>query len=228
MTVQRTIPCKTPLQVNRITCRDTTLRWDMHRCMILMPRLRMHESCPHMEGTTVDCRRSTRTVIHGRVDEDVDHVGKNDVVARSCVMFGLPDYSQISHSGLRLYNDVLCSRTKISPDDTLTFLLVSTLFNLSHPTHWILTSTDTIVENRVYCITHQIILPCSFTIYSSEHLHGHAQIGRNHTARPNGRNRAIHCAGVGGVISIKVHVNVVFSATNQTKGSAVVEAMSWA
>ena len=63
-----------------------------------------------------------------------------------------------SHLGLRLYNDVLCLRTKITLDDiltsytTLTFLLVSTQFNLTYPTHWILTSADTIVDNRVYCI----------------------------------------------------------------------------
>ena len=138
------------------------------------------------------------------------------------------DLALCSHSGLRLYNDVLCLRTKISLHDILTFLLVSMVFNLSHPTHWILTSTDTIVDNRVYCITHQIIT-CPFTFYSSEHLHGLAQIGKNHTARRNDRNRVIHCAGVGGVISIQAHVNVVFNATNQTKDSAVVvEMMSWA
>jgi hypothetical protein len=46
-----------------------------------------------MKGTTVG-RRSTRTVIHGRVDEDIDHVGTNDTVAGPCVMFGLPNHSQ--------------------------------------------------------------------------------------------------------------------------------------
>jgi len=57
-----------------------------------------------MKETTVGRRQSTRNVTHSRVNEDVGHVDTNDGVADPGLCSGL---------GLRLYDDVLCLRTKI-------------------------------------------------------------------------------------------------------------------
>lgn len=90
--------------------------------------------------------------------------------------------------------------------------------------YWILTLPDTILDNRVYCTRLYLALYfIALSIFMDMHRSGKI------TRQAQSRNRAIHCAVVGGVISIQVHVDVVFSATNQTKDSAVVvEAMSWA